>query len=390
MTRHTERLLTPAFVGLSIAEVAYFTAFGVAIFTLPLHVTGPIGSTPFGAGLAFGAFAVSALLFRPFAGRLVDVLGRRPLLIAGAVGSGLGMASMTFVDSLSAVIIIRLVQGLAEAGFFVAGFALLADLAPPDRMGEAASYNSLGLYIGIALGPALAEQLMTSETLNRAWYGAAILCACAALIAVFIHEPSRETAEVGRVPLIHRAAIPASLGFFTSLAAVGGFLAFASLRSTELELSSTSVVLLVYGGVIVFCRIAFARVSDRLPPLSVAMWSLVAIGIGLGCTAVVPGALGFVAGVVVCAVGVSFSTPAFFALIFATATPSQRGAASGTASAFMDLGLGLGPIALGAAAEAAGITAAFGVGAGIALLGAGWTLHLARATPRTAPQGSST
>ena len=48
-------------------------------------------------------------------------------------------------------------QGVAEAAFFVAGFALLADLAPPSRMGEALSYNSLGLYLGIALGPPLGE-----------------------------------------------------------------------------------------------------------------------------------------------------------------------------------------------------------------------------------------
>ena len=44
--------------------------------------------------------------------------------------------------------------GVGEAAFFVAGFAFLADLAPPERMGEALSYNSLGLYLGIALGPA--------------------------------------------------------------------------------------------------------------------------------------------------------------------------------------------------------------------------------------------
>jgi hypothetical protein len=77
------------------------------------------------------------------------------------------------------------------------------------------------------------------------------------------------------------------------------------------------------------------------------------------------------------ALGVTFSTPAFFSAVFATATPSERGAAAGTASASLDLGLGGGPILLGYVAETAGIAGAFTVGAGVALAGCAWTLLLA-------------
>ena len=65
-----ERLLTRPFVLLGIADLAYFTSVGVAIYALPLFTTGPIGSDEAGAGLAFGAFGITALLFRTFAGRL--------------------------------------------------------------------------------------------------------------------------------------------------------------------------------------------------------------------------------------------------------------------------------------------------------------------------------
>ncbi len=41
----------------------------------PPYVTGPVGSDEAGAGLAFGAFAVTALVLRPFAGRLSDTRG---------------------------------------------------------------------------------------------------------------------------------------------------------------------------------------------------------------------------------------------------------------------------------------------------------------------------
>ena len=35
----------------------------------------------------------------------------------------------------------------------------MADLAPAHRMGEAISYNSLALYLGLAAGPPLGEWL---------------------------------------------------------------------------------------------------------------------------------------------------------------------------------------------------------------------------------------
>ncbi len=384
MAPSTERLLTPTFIGLSIAELAYFTAFGVAIYTLPLYVTGPVGSNESGAGLAFGAFGVTALICRPFAGRLAETLGRRPLLIFGALTSGVGMLLMPVVGSLALIVVVRLLQGVAEAAFFVAGFALLADIAPPGRTGEALSYNSLGLYLGIALGPVLAEVLIGVGAFATAWFGAAALAVLAAIISAFLPEPARTPSEEGPTALIHRPAIPLSLGFFASLAAVSGVLAFASLHSEQIQLSNTSLALFLYGAVVVLCRIVFAKVPDRLPVLPLATGSLVAIGVGLGLMALSPSPLGFLAGVVVCAVGVSFSTPAFFAAIFATARPSERGAAAGTASAFMDLGLGFGPAALGLVAGAAGIPWAFAVGGGIAFLGAAWTLHLTRRA-RVAP-----
>jgi predicted MFS family arabinose efflux permease len=78
------------------------------------------------------------------------------------------------------------------------------------------------------------------------------------------------------------------------------------------------------------------------------------------------------------ALGVTFSTPAFFSAIFATAGPSQRGAASGTFSLCLDLGIGAGPVLLGLVAESAGIPWAFGAAAGAALAGSVWTAHLAR------------
>lgn len=386
----TERLFTRQFIALGVSDLAYFTAVGVAIFALPLYVTGPVGGDEVGAGFAFGVFAVSALVLRPFAGRIADVYGRLPLLLGGALLAAVSLALIALAENLAVIIGLRLLAGVAEAAFFVAGFAALADLAPAKRLGEALSYNSLGLYLGIALGPPLGEVLVQTWGFGIAWLGAAALAVLAAALTLLVGE-TREDASADTSPdisprrIIHRPAIPISIGFITSLVAIGGFLTFASLYAVRIGLSQASLALFVYGGVVVACRIAFARVPDRLPPLPLGAAALGVIGTGLGLVAVWQAPVGLLVGVVIMAVGVSFSTPAFFSAIFSTATPSQRGAASGTASAALDLGLGLGPIALGLVAGPFGIPWAFGVGAAIAVAGAVWTLLLQRRTRQRQP-----
>jgi MFS family permease len=381
-----QRLVTPAFVRLAFADLAYFTAAGVAIYALPMYVTGPVGSDEAGAGLAFGAFAVTALVLRPFAGRLSDARGRRPLLVGGAILCGVAMLLTVFAHTLALVVALRLLLGVAEAAFFVASFAAIADLAPPSRLGEALSYNSLGLYLGLAVGPPLGEVLVRFLGFAGGWYGAAGLALLAAVIVHGIGETATPQPHRGSAPpLIHWTVVPIAIGFGASIVAIGGFLAFASLHADAVGLASTSTPLAVYGIVVVLCRIAFARVPDRVSPLPLGAAALVAIAAGLVVMALwtVPG--GLVAGTVLLAVGVTFTTPAFFAAVFAAVPASERGSAAGTVSAFLDLGLGGGPIVLGVVAQAAGIPWALGAAAGVAAAGSMWTASRVVASRRAAP-----
>jgi predicted MFS family arabinose efflux permease len=371
-----ERLLTAAFVRLTLADVAYFTSAGVAIYTLPLWVTGPVGSDKSGAGLAFGAFAVSALILRPIAGRLADTRGRRPLLVGGALISALGMLGTAYAENLVLVVLLRLLLGVAEAAFFVASIAALADLAPPSRMGEATSYNSLGLYLGLAFGPPLGEVLIRAAGFSAAWYGAAVLSLIAAGVASGIKSLRSGAATGGRIRLIHWKAVPAALGFFASVVAMGALFAFGALQANAVGLMPASTPLFVYGLVVVAGRLSLARFLDRVPALPLGAAALAIIGGGLMIMALWSTPLGVALSAAVFALGVTLSTPAFFSAIFATAGPGERGVASGTASVFLDLGMGGGPMLLGLAAQAGGIPFAFGVAAGVALAGCGWILAL--------------
>ena len=105
---------------------------------------------------------------------------------------------------------------------------------------------------------------------------------------------------------------------------MGGFLAFAALHAEESGLANASLPLVVYGGTVVIGRIVFGRYVDRVPPLRLGAAALAVMGVGLILLALVPTPAGVLVGSAVTALGVVFSTPAFFSAIFATARPSER------------------------------------------------------------------
>lgn len=371
------RLFTPAFIGLGLVELAYFTAQGMTIPLTPLFAEGPLGADEIGVGITVGSFSVTALLLRPFAGQQADRRGRRPLLIGGALLAALAIAAHALIADLAVLIALRLLMGIAEAFFFVAGFAMVADLAPPGRAGEALSFNSLALYLGIAFGPIVGEAMLEIGGFDLGWAVAAGLTLAAGIGAFAFNESAVGEAQPGPMTIIHRGALLPSIGLFTGVAGMAGFLWFLALYVRDLDMTGAGPVLLLFGMVVVATRVVFAKLPDRVPPFRLAAVALGMIAIGLGVVAVTQTVPGLFIGATLTALGVAFTTPAFFAAIVDRVAASERGVALGTTSLFIDLAFGGGPMLFGFVAAAFGIPAAFLAGALVAAIGAGGTAYAA-------------
>ena len=129
-------VLTPAFITLTLSELAYFTALGLMIPVVPLFATDSLAAGSAAVGVAIGAFSITALLLRPLAGRVADRWGRRRLMVTGALLFSAVIAAHLLVTQFWVLLGLRALLGVAEAAFFVAGVAALADLAPAERLGR--------------------------------------------------------------------------------------------------------------------------------------------------------------------------------------------------------------------------------------------------------------
>ena len=182
------RLLTPAFLGIAASVLGFFVASGMFLPSTPRFTAGPLHGDDVAVGLVIGSFSVSSLLLRPFAGRWADRRGRRIMLIVGSAMQVLAAAGHLVATSIERLIVMRLLLGAAEAVFFVGAMAAATDLAPERRRGEAVSLISTALYVGVAVGPVLAEWLYAANGYAAIWLTAVGISILAIIISWFAPE----------------------------------------------------------------------------------------------------------------------------------------------------------------------------------------------------------
>jgi len=363
------RLLTARFVLVVVAGLAYFMALGVVLPVVPQYVKHQLGGGSVSVGVAVGSLFVGAVLLRPYAGRLGDRFGRRVLIVSGALIVAVSVLAYGAVHELWFLIAARVVTGLGEAAFFVGAAAMVADLAPLARRGEAFSYWSVAVYGGLAFGPALGEAVLDAGGTKTVWVVSAGLGVVAAVLGAFTREVPRPEGAPVDSRIINRAAVGPGTVLFSGLIGLAAFTAFVPLYVDDVGLGSADTVFLVYGGLVLVVRVVGARLPDRLGGRKAGAIALTFSMIGMVIMAAWGTTAGLLLGTVAFAAGASLLYPALLLLALAGAPDTERASVVGTFSGFFDLSQGLGSLIVGGVASFAGYRGAFAAGAVSAAIG---------------------
>ncbi|HXU85140.1 MAG TPA: MFS transporter, partial [Verrucomicrobiae bacterium] len=306
-----QSLITPAFVSLAAATLVFFVAGGIVLPIVPQFGERQLRLGPAEVGIAIAMFSVASLVVRPVVGWATDRFGRRPNLIGGAAVTVLALVLHLAAGSLGLLVAARALFGVGEAFFFVAALAAASDLAPADRRGEALSFFSLSLYLGLAIGPLIGEAVLGIGSYGAVWLVAAGTAAIALALAWLMPETvpmtRRESAE--RARFFHPAGVVPGILIFLGVFGMAGFLAFVPVYVDDVGLSA-SVPLGIYAGIVVVLRLVGARLPDRFGAVRLSGSALVATAAGLAIIGSVPTALGLIVGTAIMAVGVAFTFPA--------------------------------------------------------------------------------
>lgn len=106
------------------------------------------------------AYLIAMAALQPVAGKLGDRLGPRPVLLTGYALFFVASALAPLVHSLPLLIACRVAQAVAAALLTPTGFALLRQVAPPDRLGRAFGVIGAVLPLAAAVGPVLGGVLV--------------------------------------------------------------------------------------------------------------------------------------------------------------------------------------------------------------------------------------
>lgn len=373
------RLVTPAFAIVTASGLAYFIGLGSLMPVLPLYVEQDLDGSAMAVGAAVGSFAVTAAALRPLVGRIGDRRGRRLLIMGGALIVGVSVVFYGLVEHLAWLVGMRLLSGIGEAAVFVGAATAAQDLAPPERRGEAASYFSIAIYGGLAIGPVLGETVRHAAGPDAVWPVSAAFCVLAALLALGVPahlgqaEPEVLDA-VERPPdaFWRRYLHPAALrpGIVLALATTGfaAFAAFVPLYVDEVGLTTSGAVFALYSGLVLAVRILGGQLPDRLGPIRASTIALVLQVVGFVVLAGWASVAGLYTGTVIYALGVALHFPALMRLVVDAAPASERSHAVATFTLFFDVSQGLGAAGLGLLVALAGERAAFAASALLAAL----------------------
>jgi MFS family permease len=375
-----------AFAGVFAVTFSALVAVGAVLPVLPRYVHGPLGAGNVAVGAVIGAYAITGLLLRPFAGRLADRRGRKPAVLLGALG--VAASGLLYLPPLGVpgLILARLVLGAGEGTVFTAGSAWIVDLAPPGRRGRVIGLYGLAVWAGLSAGPLVGELLLHASGYTPVWLFAAAAPLAGALIASRLPDPFHARPhEDEHHPLIAPEAVRP--GTALALAALGyaTVAAFVVLLLEARGVGHGATVFGAFATMVVLTRLIGGDLPDRIGPVRVAIGAalgeaagLALIGLAHSLAAALIGAL---------AMGAAFSLlyPSLSLVVVERIPETRRGAALGTFTAFFDAGVGLGAPLAGLAATLTDYEGAFLFAAVVAVASAAVTT-LAIATRARSPR----
>jgi MFS family permease len=340
------RILTPTFAVLCLATICFFLSNNILVPVLPRYLESS-GLLPYQLGIVIGATSVSAIAARLAIGREIDRRGRRIFLSLGVAVGALASLAYPFFHGIAPLLVLRLFHGISIASFYPAAAALIVDITPRARRGEALSYFSMLLYAAYAVGPAIGEFLVTEAGFTAAFLGAAAVAGAGLAVSAAIKEPPRETTQLADLPLIHRAAAFPALVLGLAALAYAALGTFVPLYVSHEGSGDSRYFFLALSIATLAVRSFVGRLVDRYRPSALVVPSILLCAASLFTIATSARQAVLITGAVLFGMGWGGLFPGLLNFTIDRVRPEERGSAMGTFTAAFDAVFGAGQPLLG-------------------------------------------
>lgn len=376
------------FLRLYLLTLLYFSANSILNVIIPLKGES-LGASNTTIGIIMGAYLLTTMVFRPWAGSLIQHYGPIKVLRVLLTVNALALLLYTFTG-LEGYFLARVLQGVCTAFFSMALQLGIIDALPDKDRSQGISMYSLCSYLPGIFGPLLAISMWQTRDMGAfavSMIAIAVLTGAVGFTARIGERPEEAANRsegqnqaatmfkwMGQLvsnPHLSRCGLlmlSASMTF-------GAVTAFAPLYAPEIKGASAAVYLMIQAAVVVASRFLL---RSRIP--SDGKWRasfvggtmllliLAALAVGLSANA---GAVLFYAGAVMMGVAQALLYPTLTTYLSFVLPKAERGVLIGLFIATADLGVSLGGIVMGPVADLTSYSAMYFF---CALLGAATTV----------------
>ena len=177
-----ERLWNRNYCKVMVANFTLFFAFYILTPLLPLYLSEHFGATKDVIGLVLSGYTITALLFRPFSGYVVDAFPRKAVLMISFGAFAIFFAGYLAASTLLLFTIVRTLHGGPFGALTVSNSTVAIDVLPSSRRTEGIGYYGLSNNLAMAIAPTIGIFIYKYTQSFELLFWLALVVACAGWI----------------------------------------------------------------------------------------------------------------------------------------------------------------------------------------------------------------
>jgi MFS family permease len=325
----------------------FFISFNLMLPELNAYLTSLGGADE--KWLILGLWTLAAAISRPFSGKIADNFGRKSTIFIGVIVSIVISFMYPLFTSITAFLTLRFLHGFSTGFQPTGATALVSDIIPQGRRGEAMGIFSMTTSIGFGLGNYFSTTIFQYYQINGLFVASGLCGLIALSLVLVIKEEKKPKADFNLrniIPkwneIIGREVIQPTVFMFITATIAGIYYLIVPDFSTHLGMEAKGVFWLFFTFTSLGTRFLAGKAADKygyrnnlLVGLSIEIIS------GLLC-AYATSPFEFMLGASLYGIGGGMMTPAIFAWTADLANPAFKGRGIGTMFIALEIGIALG------------------------------------------------
>jgi MFS family permease len=357
--RPADPLFTPAFAGLWIyAFVTFFSAFQL-LPAIPFRILS-LGQSTAKAGWFLSVYTYASAFSAPLMGSLADHIGRRRLLIAASIVFICFSVAYGLVTDFRLLLLIGAVHGAMWSGLIAAASAIMSDYIPASRRNQGLAWWGLASTAAVATAPAVGLWVFHFGWLTLC-IELSILSALMTIGALLLRtsEPRRDTTRAAFSEAWDWGVIRTTLTITVATFGYGGVTSYSAIIAVQRHITPRAIYLTTFAIAIIFFRLFFSHLGDRIGVKRVLYPALVLIPLAFASLAIAQQRWEMIDSAILFGFGLGAAYPALATFILENTDPDRRARTFGSIVWAFDTGIGTGSLVIGAIGDSFGFQSAF-------------------------------